>query len=233
MNIHYLKHVPFEGLGSMENILVCSGHRLSNTCLYENQPLPPASGIDALIVMGGPMSVNEEARYPWLVPEKEFLESVLQQEIPVLGVCLGAQLLAEVLGASVTKNPHQEIGWFPVRIMPGFQDERIQNLPESFDALHWHGDTFSIPLGASNFVVSEGCTNQAFVYGENVLGLQFHLEMLPSHVQAIYRECGKPGLTGPYIQGVDEMLAPVDKFRHAHKILEEFLRAFIFQKLTM
>lgn len=233
MHTHYLKHVSFEGLGSMENLLIANGHRLSNTCLYQDQSLPPVHDIDALIIMGGPMGVYDEARYPWLRPEKEFIESAMQREIPVLGVCLGAQLLAEVLGATVTKNVHEEIGWFPVRCTQGLQDERIQNLPASFDALHWHGDTFSIPSGASNFIVSDGCTNQAFVYGENVLGLQFHLEMLPSHVQAIYQECGRPDKTGPYIQGMDEMLAPVDKFCHAHKILEEFLKVFIFQKMTI
>ena len=234
MHIHYLTHVPFEGLGSMENIFVSGGHRLSNTCFYLDQPLPPVDGFDALVVMGGPMSVNEEARYPWLRKEKDFIYQALMREVPVLGVCLGAQLIAAVLGASVVKNAHEEIGWYPVRLArERIADGPMQNLPDSFDALHWHGDTFSIPSGAHHFISSEGCANQAFAYGNNVVGLQFHLEMLPSHVQAVYRECGRPDLTGPYIQGEHEMLAPADKFRRAQTILEEFLRAFIFQNMAM
>lgn len=234
MHIHYLKHVPFEGLGSMENYFVSKGHKISNTSFYLNQSLPPVDELDVLVVMGGPMSVNEEARYPWLRREKDFIYSALKREVPVLGVCLGAQLIAAVLGASVVKNAYEEIGWYPVRLTRGIvADEQARHLPDSFDALHWHGETFSIPSGARNFISSEGCANQAFVYGDNVLGLQFHLEMLPSHVEAIYRECGRPALTGTYIQGEDEMLAPVEKFRNAQNILEEFLRTFIFQNLSI
>ena len=232
MHIHYLKHVPFEGLGSIENLLVAKGCTLSRTCMYQDQSLPSIHDIDALVVMGGPMGVHDEDEFPWLTLEKEFIESVLQREVPVLGVCLGAQLIADVLGAAVTKNVYEEIGWFPVKRTKGLQDERVQNLPISFEALHWHGDTFEIPSGATNFIVSDGCANQAFVYGENILGLQFHLEMLPSDVQSIYQECGKSDKSGPYIQSLDEMLAPADKFQHAGTILEEFLEAFIFQKST-
>lgn len=232
MHIHYLKHVSFEGLGSMESIFVAKGCELSCTCMYQDQSLPSIHDMDALIVMGGPMGVHDEDKYPWLTLEKGFIESVIQRDIPVLGVCLGTQLIADVLGAAVTKNVYEEIGWFPVKRTKGLLDERVQNLPTSFDALHWHSDTFGIPSGATNFIVSDGCANQAFVYADNVLALQFHLEMLPSHVQAIYQECGKPEQTGPYIQSLDEMLAPADNFQRAGKILEEFIEAFIFQKLT-
>lgn len=227
MHIHYLKHVPFEGLGSMENIFVSDKHHLSNTCLYLEQPLPPVHSIDALIIMGGPMGVNDTARYPWLSQEKEFIESAMSRQIPVLGVCLGAQLLAEVLGAHVTKNVHEEIGWFPVRRVQEGQGACAGIFPASFEALHWHGDTFSIPSGASNLLESEGCGHQAFACGDNVLGLQFHVEMLPSHVQAIYQECGDARQTGRFVQTLDEMLAPADNFYQAHKIMKKLTRAFI------
>ncbi|MYB89812.1 MAG: type 1 glutamine amidotransferase [Proteobacteria bacterium] len=233
MHIHYLKHVPFEGLGSMENIFVSEGHRLSNTCLYLEQPLPPVHSFDALIIMGGPMGVHDTARHPWLVREKEFVESAMRRQIPVLGVCLGAQLLAEVLGARVSKNIHEEIGWFPVQRTQELHGTCAQDFPASFEALHWHGDTFSIPSGATNFIASEGCANQAFVYGDHALALQFHLEMLPSHVQAIYQACGDPNQTGPFVQGLDEMLAPAEKFCQAHRILKEFIRAFISRKTAI
>lgn len=232
MHIHYLKHVPFEGLGSMENMFVKRGYSLSWTCMYEDQSLPSAHEIDALVVMGGPMGVGDDEEYPWLTLEKVLIESVIKREVPVLGICLGAQLIANVLGARVTKNVHEEIGWFPVKRTKGLIDKRVENLPISFDALHWHGDTFDIPEGASNFLASEACANQGFAYGESTLALQFHLEMLPSHVQAIYQECGKPEQRGSYVHGLEEMLAPAKKYQQAINILEDFLEAFIFQKAT-
>ena len=232
VRVHYLQHVPFEGLGSIEGLLIARGCTLSRTCMYrEGHPLPTIDMIDALIVMGGPMGVHDDASCPWLTPEKKLIASVIRRGIPVLGVCLGAQLIADVLGAAVTRNEHEEIGWFPVRQTGDPTDQRMKNLPTDFHAMHWHGDTFAIPSGATNFISSEGCANQAFVYGENVLALQFHLEMLPSHVRAIYRECGKPDKTGRYIQRLDEMLLPAENFHRAGKILEELLETFIFKNL--
>lgn len=236
MRIHYLKHVPFEGLGSMEDMFVARGCELSRTCMYEDQSLPSIHDIDALVVMGGPMGVGDDDAYPWLTLEKEFIESVIKLEVPVLGVCLGAQLIANVLGAKVSKNAHEEIGWFKVNQTRVTQtkelmDGRMERLPTSFDAMHWHGDTFEIPEGADNFLASEACANQGFVYGDSTLALQFHLEMLPSVVQAIYQECGNPEKTGAYIQGLEEMLAPAEKFTQARITLEDFLEAFIFQKV--
>jgi len=197
--------------------------------MYQAQPLPSVYELDALIIMGGPMAVHDDKEYPWLTPEKEFIASAIRREIPVFGVCLGAQLIADVLGAKITKNVYEEIGWFPVEQTEKLLDGRLESLPASFYALHWHSDTFAVPSGATNFIASKGCAHQAFVYGENVLGLQFHLEMLPSHVQSIYQACGKPEQSGPYIQSLDEMLMPADNFQRAAKILEEFVKAFIFQ----
>jgi GMP synthase-like glutamine amidotransferase len=235
MHVHYLKHVPFEGLGSMENMFVQRGCKLSRTCMYEDQSFPSIHDMDALIVMGGPMGVADDHQYPWLTLEKEFIESVIKRDISVLGICLGAQLIANVLGAAVVKNTHEEIGWFPVNRVDGQQgglmDSRLEALPVSFDALHWHSDTFDIPDGASNFISSAACTNQGFTYGDATLALQCHLEMLPSTVQAIYQECGSADKTGTYITSLSDMLAPADKFQHASKILENILEAFIFEKM--
>lgn len=231
MHIHYLKHVAFEGLGSMESIFIEQGCKLSRTCMYEDQSLPSIHDIDALIVMGGPMGVNDENDYPWLTLEKEFIESVIKRDIPVIGVCLGAQLIANVLGAQVTKNAHKEIGWFPVNQTEMFSDDRLNKLPDQFDALHWHSDTFEIPDGASNLFSSEACTNQGFTYGSATLGMQFHLEMLPSTVEAIYHECGSPKNTGTYVQSLEKMLMPIGNFQQAHKILKNLLEGFVFQKM--
>ena len=231
MHIHYLKHVAFEGLGSMESIFIEQGCTLSRTCMYEDQSLPSIHDIDALIVMGGPMGVNDENDYPWLTLEKEFIESVIRRDIPVIGVCLGAQLIANVLGAQVTKNAQKEIGWFPLRKSNTYPDDRLDKLPDQFNALHWHSDTFDIPNGALNFLTSEACANQGFTYGNATLALQFHLEMLPSTVEAIYQECGSPENTGTYVQGLEKMLAPTGNFQQAYKILKNLLEAFIFQKV--
>ena len=231
MRIHYLKHVPFEGLGSMEDVFVSKGCDLSRTCMYEDHSLPSIHEIDALVVMGGPMGVGDDDQYPWLTLEKEFIESIVKRNIPVLGVCLGAQLIADVLGAKVSKNEHEEIGWFQVNLTKSLIDERLVSLPASFDALHWHGDTFATPDGAHGFMTSEACSNQGFAYGDSVLALQFHLEMLPSHVQGIYQECGQPDKTGKYIQSLEDMLVSAAKFKQARKTLESFLEAFIFHKM--
>ena len=229
MRILYLQHISFEGLGSMENFFVAKGSQLSRTCMYADQSLPSIHEIDALIIMGGPMGVYDEAQYPWLVLEKEFIESVVQRKIPVFGVCLGAQLIASVLGASVQKNHQEEIGWFPVERKLNTPFAMLDKFPQQFDALHWHSDTFAIPSGADNFLQTAGCANQGFIYDQHVLALQFHLEMLPSNVQTIYQECGNQDKEGEYIQGLDAMLAPAEKFQQASRTLEQVLEAFIFQ----
>ncbi len=228
MHVHYLKHVPFEGLGNIESLLVERGCKLTRTSLFVDQSFPSIHDIDALIIMGGPMGVYDEDKFPWLALEKEFIDSVLKREIPVMGICLGAQLIANVLGARVRKNKAEEIGWFPVKRIQIDTHRKFQELPLEFDVLHWHGDTFEIPEGAVNFIESEGCENQAFLYKENVLGLQFHLEMLPSHVEAIYQECGKPEKQGDYIQSLQAMIGPADKFQQAGKILKNIIETFIF-----
>ncbi len=230
MNVHYLKHVEFEGLGSMENLLQNHECSLSHTCLYEDQALPSIDNIDALIVMGGPMGVYDDQEYPWLTSEKKFIESVIKRDVPVLGVCLGAQLIANVLDAKVTKNPHEEIGWYPVTSQPGASKISAMTFPDQFDAFHWHGDTFDIPSGATNLLASDGCAHQGFMFGENTLGLQFHLEMLPENVRVIYHECGQVDKRGDYVQSLEEMLAPTDKFDEAEKITKQLVEGFIFKK---
>ena len=231
MNIHYIKHVSFEGLGSMESIFLQQECALSYTHMYEDPSLPFVREIDALIVMGGPMGVADDDKFPWLSAEKKFIEAAIKRDIPVLGVCLGAQLIANVLGAEVSSNHCEEIGWYPVKRTQDTEDTRVNSFPSQFYVYHWHSDTFEIPAGASNFLASEGCAHQGFIYGQNTLGLQFHLEMMPSNVQAIYQECGLPEKQGEYVQGLDEMLASAEYFHHAQKITETLAEGFIFQKV--
>ena len=144
MRIHYLQHVPFEDLAYIETWAKDKGHSLSVTKLYLNEKLPGMDDFDWLIVMGGPMNIYEEREYPWLVEEKQFIEEVIKTGKVVLGICLGAQLIADVLGGKVRQNDYQEIGWFPVtKTSEANNSVFFKSLPDDFMAFHWHGDTFA------------------------------------------------------------------------------------------
>lgn len=198
MNIHWLQHVPFEGLGCIEPWLAKNGYDVSCTRLWAGDNFPNIGKVDGLIVMGGPMGVYDEAVYPWLAEEKAFIKKIIAQNKPVLGVCLGAQLIAEVLGALVTKNSQREIGFFPVA-----GDGKI--FPAEFMAFHWHGDTFGIPDGATHLASSAACANQAFIYKGNVLALQFHLETTEESLLSLYEHCQNEITDGAFIQTLEKM----------------------------
>ena len=166
MRIHYLQHVPFEDLANMESWASSRGHALSKTRLFSGERLPPPSSFDWLIIMGGPMNIYEEERYAWLAEEKEFIKKAVYSGKIVLGVCLGAQLISDVLGGLVTKNRYKEIGWFPVRLTEEGQASPVfSSLPDRFPALHWHGDTFSIPPGASRMAESDAAPIRPLYWG--------------------------------------------------------------------
>lgn len=224
MNIHYLQHVPFEGLGSIEDWGRRGGHTLSATRFYDGVPLPEAETVDLLIVMGGPMNIYEEANYPWLVDEKRFIEQVIVAGRRVLGICLGAQLIADVLGAKVYANSDKEIGWFTVETTEAASRSRLfATFPRQLDAFHWHGDTFDIPAGAVHAVRSAGCANQAFVYDERVVGLQFHLETTPSSAWQIIAHGEDELVEGRYIQTPQAIFADTRRFDTINLAMQELL----------
>ena len=228
MNIHYLKHVPFEGLGSMQGQLVEQGHHITLTNLYLGETLPSPESIDALIIMGGPMGVYDEKDYPWLKDEKHFIGEVIHQYTPVLGICLGAQLIADVLGGKVSKNAHREIGWFDVSCSPAFSNTRFGRvLPKAFEALHWHGDTFSIPSDAVALGSSDACPNQGFVYKEHVLALQFHLEMTEETVTRLIKNCANELDGSTYVQDGPTLLADRQKFSANNALMAKVINEFL------
>lgn len=221
MKIHYLQHVPFEGLASIETWALAHGHSLSSTRFFAGESLPQVQDFDWLIIMGGPMNIDEEEKYFWLTGEKRFIEQAIQQDKIVLGICLGAQLIADVLGAKVTQNAFKEIGWFPVELTA--KSAAFHALPQQFKALHWHGDTFDLPRGAVHLARSKGCENQAFVYEKKVLSLQFHLEATPASTRQIIANCGGELVQGKYIQTPEEMMRKTENFTAANLLMAQVL----------
>lgn len=206
MRAHYFQHVLFEGLGSIEPWLVAAGAEITSTRFFVSPRLPVMDEIDLLVVMGGPMSVNDETNCPWLSIEKRFIREMIRAGKPVLGICLGAQLIASALGARVYKNPVKEIGWFPVRGIVG-ENSSTFHFPAATTVFHWHGETFDMPQGARLLASSEGCQNQAFQIGSSVIGLQFHLETTPESARKLVIHCGDELVPSRYVQTKDEILS--------------------------
>lgn len=190
MRILALQHVDFESIGMIEDWAEAHGHSLQIIRLYRGDALPPLGELDMLVIMGGSMSVHDEQKYPWLLSEKAFIRNAIEAEKYVLGICLGAQLIASVLGAKVYPNPVKEIGWFPAAIVDDALSEPIlSGLNHAMQVFHWHGDTFDLPQDARLLMSSKACKNQAFIYKKRVLGLQFHLEMTKEGIENIIENC--------------------------------------------
>jgi GMP synthase-like glutamine amidotransferase len=217
-----LQHAPFEGLGSIRNWIDRRDAEIGVTRLFLGEvPLSP-EGIDLIIVMGGPMSVNDEDTFPWLRSEKRFISDAVARGTPVLGICLGAQLIAASLGARVFPNPVKEIGWFPVRAVPGTWDSF--RFPAEFTAFHWHGETFDLPSGATRLAESTACRNQAFQIGRAVIGLQFHLEATPGSAADMVKNCAEELVPDPWIQSAADMeTASAAGSRTANPLMDEVL----------
>lgn len=178
LKIHTLQHVPFEGLGCIDQWITTKGHSANYTKLYDNPKFPTLDEFDWLIVMGGPMGVYDEAVYPWLKEEKEFILRAIESGKTVVGICLGSQLIAEVLGARVYPNKQKEIGWFDIhKTEVAKKHPLLEQVEEQFTVFHWHGDTFDLPADSERLFSSAACLNQAFLYKKKVLGLQFHFEV--------------------------------------------------------
>jgi GMP synthase-like glutamine amidotransferase len=220
MRIHHLQHVPFEGLGSMEPFLKTRGHQLSVTHLYLGQTLPDVGALDWLIVMGGPMGVHDMAAYPWLVAEKALIRDAIASGKIVLGICLGAQLIADVLGAGVTRNKYREIGWFPLHKTEQAGQTIIGDaLPSEMDVFHWHGDTFDIPKEAVHLAFSEACQHQGFIYRNRVVGFQFHLETTQASAKALTEHCGNELDGSRYVQDAAAMLSDETRFDQINQVM--------------
>ena len=226
MRIHYLQHVAFEDLANIAVWAAEGGHAVTGTRLFSGDSLPAVDSFELLVVLGGPMNVDEQSRYPWLLAEKRLIGQAIDGGKAVLGICLGAQLTAKVLGAEVKQNPHKEIGWLNVSRTDDGQTSRFfRHLPPEFTAFHWHGDTFGIPAGAMRLAESEACSNQAFEYDARVLGLQFHLEYSHSSIARMIHHCGDELAGGPYVQSPAEMANCHAAVRKTARLLLQLLDA--------
>ncbi len=223
MRIHYLQHVPFEGLGSIDEWLKRSGHQLSSTPLFSDVTFPNPDSFELLIVMGGPMGIYDYAEYPWLKDEKLFLQSTISAGKAVLGICLGAQLIADALGAVVVKNVEKEIGWFPLTIQEDCPKSFHDIIPQEQPVFHWHGDTFALPVKSIGLWGSVGCENQGFLYGDRVVGLQFHLETTPESCKLLIQNCRDEIVPGKWIQTEKEMLSRSSHFSGINNCMERIL----------
>ncbi len=203
-----LQHVPFEGPGSIGDWLADRGADVHTVRLFAGDELPAPDAADLVVAMGGPMSVNDEWFHEWLAGEKHFLAECVAADRAVVGICLGAQLIASALGAKVVPNEHREIGWFDVEAVPA--REGSVPFPECTRVFHWHGETFELPPGAQQLARSEACENQAFQIGERVVGLQFHLETTAESLDALLQACGDELDPEPFVQDEETIRAGLE-----------------------
>lgn len=231
MNLHFFQHVPFEGLGSVEDWAQDNNFEISCTRFFEGEHPPATAKYDWLFVMGGPMNIYEQERYPWLKEEKKAIKAAIGKGKIVVGICLGAQLVADVLGAPITQNQHKEIGWFKIRKHPqAYSSPLADFLPEESWAFHWHGDTFAIPDGAVPLAFSEACPNQGFIYKERVVGLQFHLEFTRESARLLIENAGHELVNAPFIQTTDRILKCDQRFFEINYLMDNLLLALLNKK---
>ncbi|MBX7058579.1 MAG: hypothetical protein K1X75_10985 [Leptospirales bacterium] len=219
MRLRIFQHVPFESAAMIGDWAEARGVEVLVTRLFAGERPPGHADADLLAVMGGPMGVYDEGRHPWLIMEKMALQQWLDAKRGILGVCLGAQLLAEALGARVEKNREAEIGWRPVIFSDrARQHPAFGHFPYNPMVLHWHGDVFSLPPGALHLASTDLTPNQAFLQGR-ALGLQFHLEMDQDAVERIIAACAEDLRPGPFVQSVQQLQSGVQAYAESCRTL--------------
>ncbi len=219
MRVLVFRHVPFEGLGLIETALHAGGVDFDYCDLYRpGASMPDSAGYDGLIFMGGPMSVSDDL--PFIAAEMRLIERAAAAGVPILGVCLGSQMIAKALGGRVYRNAKKEIGWYDIHITDaGQRDPLFRDLSSVERVFHWHGDTFDLPSGAERLAFSELTYNQAYRIGRSIYGLQFHLEVTPEMIVNWTKEdesCGD----------LRELRAPLDPWLNQARCRECALSVF-------
>jgi GMP synthase-like glutamine amidotransferase len=223
---HCIQHLPNEGPGHAADWLLANGHSLTFTRFFEPNPVLPAmADFDGLLILGGSMSVQDEAAFSWLRAEKEFLREVLRAGKITLGICLGAQLLALALGGEVKPNPEPEIGFWTVRFSGrALEHPLLRGWPEKAAVMHWHRDTFVLPPGAVRVGMSAGCATQGFVWGDGIVGLQFHPEMTREMVEELmHAEGHETASEEQFVQTAAQIRERLKSVWKGRKLLEQLL----------
>ncbi|OGQ23663.1 MAG: GMP synthase [Deltaproteobacteria bacterium RIFCSPLOWO2_02_FULL_44_10] len=220
MRIHAIIHAPFEQLGAIEPWILKNNHQLTSTRIYDNEKLPDVDQFDFLILMGGPQTPLRLDKYPYLRDEIELAEQAIGKNKVVFGICLGAQLIGEALGARTERSPNRETGVYPIFTTPeGEKDPLFKTFGKQFDVMHWHNDMPGISKESVLLAASEGCPRQAFRYGDRAYGFQFHLEMTSDSIKTMIEQCAEYLPPGKYVQSPDQLLAsrcePINYKMHA------------------
>ncbi|MGM8364485.1 type 1 glutamine amidotransferase [Virgibacillus sp. W0181] len=224
MRIHALINYSVADLGTIGDWAKEKGYSIRTTHVSTERKFSEIDSFDMLIILGGIMGAYEESQYPWLIEEKEFILRAIRSEKMVLGICLGAQMIADVLGGKAYPHEHYEIGWWEVRF-----DEKInriplfKNLPRKVTFFQYHGDTYELPGDAEWLAGSDGCKNQAFLYGDRVIGLQFHPEFSEKKLQEIVKLNGDEIKEGTYSQLPDQFLGQEEYALKAKQFLFQLL----------
>jgi len=217
-------HVPFEGPGHIAAWAKKKGYSMRYVKIYENDPLPEDEVFDLLLIMGGPMNVYDYHIHPWMEDEVDWVRRKIEDGSKILGICLGAQIIAAAMDAEVLPGNHSEIGWHPLQFLPALGLFRIwKEHPGTRTVFHWHGDTFEIPEKAIRIAGSQAFPHQGFIYDERVLALQFHLEVTKEAVKGMVENCRDDIVPGAHVQTEKEILLTTKHIEGNNLLLEEIL----------
>lgn len=226
MHIHFIQHVPFEFPGVIKDWAKDHQHATTYTKVFEAAIFPSAEKFDMLIVLGGPMGVYEAEKFVWMQSEKLFIKTAIEKNKKILGICLGAQFIAEALGAKVFPHTIKEIGWLPVEKVSAHK--LTDHLPQTFTTFHWHGDTFNLPKGAVHLFKTDACLQQGFIYNNHAAAIQFHIEAKEDLLQSMIEHERAELIKSEYVQTENEIKKWIPQhISQQKKFLYDFLEAFI------
>ena len=225
LKIHCLQHVSYEGIGCIDYWSQVKGHTLTFTKLYETPVVfPSLDSFDWLIIMGGPLSVNDVENFPWLVEEKKFIESAIKKSKVVIGFCLGSQLISSALGAKVGPSAKKEIGWFDVSLTEeAKQHELFNGFADTFKTFHWHGDTFELPRHSKLLMSSAACKHQGFIYGKRTIALQFHPEVTQAGLKEMIANHSEELVVDEFVQTEEVILEQLNLVTDNHERMRIWL----------